>query len=203
MLKLGKIVGLGLIIASFGVNSNAQVFGRDEEKYDDIRDFKKWNEVVKKQEMDMIVNGPVTEKWKENIALIEKMNLNREDKIKVVNDFINKSIVYTEDRDNYHMNDYWASPTEALTRGYGDCEDYALAKYFTLKQLGVPEDEMRIVVLNDTRKNILHAILVIENNDGGTNYVLDNQNKAVMMDNQIAYYIPIYSINERNWWKNT
>ncbi len=202
MLKLVKLGLLSFIIAGFSANANAQVFGRDEEKYDDIKDFKKWNEVIKKQEMDMIVNGPTTRKWKENIEAISKMNLTREQKITAVNDFINKSLIYTEDRDVWHVSDYWASPTESLAKGYGDCEDYALAKYFSLEQLGFTDADMRIVVLNDTRKNVLHAILVI-NNPEGTNYVLDNQNKSVMLDSQIAYYTPIYSINEHNWWKNT
>lgn len=202
MFKLVRGVALTIIIAAAAVNANAETFGRSDEKYNDIKDFKKWKEVVKKAEMDDIVNGPITQKWKQDIARIGSMGLSQEQEIAAVNDYINRSITYAEDSQVWGVNDYWTSPTEVLSKGYGDCEDYAIAKYYSLKMLGISEDKMRVVVLNDERKNVLHAILVVDN-DQGTNYVLDNQNERVMMDTQIAYYKPIYSINEHNWWKHS
>ncbi len=199
--KLVKCALLAVSISFLASNANADMFGHGEAKYDDIHDFKKWKEVVKKAEMDEIVNGPITQKWHADIAKIGAMGLTREQKIAAVNDYMNKSIIYAEDIDVWGVTDYWTSPTEVLAKGYGDCEDYAIAKYYSLKQLGFNDEDMRIVVLKDTRKNELHAILVI--NENGTNYVLDNQNPNVMADSQIAYYQPIYSINEHNWWKHS
>ena len=201
MLKVIKF-SLAIIIAGFSVNANAQVFGKSETKFDDIRDFKKWKDVIKKEELDMMVNGRVTQTWKDNISKIKALNLSREQKIVAVNEFVNKSLTYVDDGQVWGLSDYWATPTQSLTRGTGDCEDYALAKYFSLQQLGFTDNDMRLVILKDTRKNVLHAILVINNPNGG-NYVLDNQNQSVMMDSQIAYYNPIYSINSSNWWKNS
>ena len=59
-------------------------------------------------------------------------------KLKAVNDFFNQRLAYMEDIDNWGVQDYWASPLESLGKGAGDCEDYAIGKYFTLTSLGVP-----------------------------------------------------------------
>jgi predicted transglutaminase-like cysteine proteinase len=194
-----KLFITAAIIASLSISANAEMFGHGESKFEDIKDFKKWKEVVKKNEMDMIVNDTVTSQWAEALAPLNSVEYSKEQKIAAVNSFVNQSLSYAEDSEIWGKSDYWASPTEAFTKGFGDCEDYATAKYFSLKMLGFTDDEMRIVVLKDTRKNQLHAILVVNSND--KNYVLDNQLQDVKMDTQIAYYMPIYSINAHNWWK--
>ena len=66
-------------------------------------------------------------------------------KIKAVNDFYNQRLAYMEDIDNWGVQDYWASPLEALGKGAGDCEDYAIGKYFTLTSLGIPHSRLRMV----------------------------------------------------------
>ena len=194
-----KIFIITAIIASLSLNAKAEMFGHGEAKFEDIKDFKKWKEVVKKNEMDLIVNNTITAQWAASLAPINSAAYTNEQKITAVNNFVNQSLSYTEDSEAWGLSDYWASPTESFTKGYGDCEDYATAKYFSLKMLGFKDEDMRIVVLKDTRKNELHAVLVVNNN--GTNYVLDNQLQDVKIDTQIAFYLPIYSINEHNWWK--
>lgn len=201
MLKLVKALGLGLVLATVSVSAEAEMFGRSEVKFQDIKDFKKWKDVVKKNEMDMIVNNEVTSEWINEINEIASENLSDRQKIERVNKFINSKIAYNSDMAIWKKSDYWASPTESFTRGAGDCEDYAAAKYFSLKMLGFEEEDMRIVVLKDTLKNELHAVLAV--NNGGRNYVLDNQNKNVLSDTQIAHYSPIYSINTKAWWRHS
>lgn len=85
-----------------------------------------------------------------------------------------------------------------MERGAGDCEDYAISKYASLRALGVPEDRMRIVILQDTAKNIPHAILAVYADNGIL--ILDNQIKTVKRDTEISNYRPIYSINRQGWW---
>ena len=65
-------------------------------------------------------------------------------KLRAVNDFYNQRLAYMEDIDNWGQIDYWASPLESLGKGAGDCEDYAIGKYFTLTSLGVPDSKLRI-----------------------------------------------------------
>ena len=65
--------------------------------------------------------------------------------IHLVNDFFNKHIQYQTDDDLWQKKDYWATPLESLGVGMGDCEDYVIAKYFTLIALGIPEDKIRLM----------------------------------------------------------
>ena len=95
------------------------------------------------------------------------------------------------------MRDYWATPKQFFDRN-GDCEDYAISKYISLRNLGLPVEDMRIVVLNDLNLKIAHAMLVVYLD--GEALVLDNQITQVINARRIRHYKPIYSINERNWW---
>ena len=65
-------------------------------------------------------------------------------KLRKVNEFINHRVRFGEDKDIWQMQDYWATPLEVLGRGQGDCEDFAIAKYVTLKLLGIPADKLRL-----------------------------------------------------------
>lgn len=116
----------------------------------------------------------------------------------MVNRELNRS-KYTLDILNWGKEDYWETPQEFLTHD-GDCEDYAIIKYMTLKILGIPVSEMRIVVLEDHNLNLLHSVLAVRHD--GVNYILDNQITQVVADTTIHHYVPIYSINEQNWWRH-
>jgi predicted transglutaminase-like cysteine proteinase len=65
-------------------------------------------------------------------------------KLRRVNDFFNRRIRFTDDSDIWGVQDYWATPLEMLGRGQGDCEDFAIAKYVTLKLLGIPSEKLRL-----------------------------------------------------------
>jgi len=75
---------------------------------------------------------------RENHSLPEQEKLNR------VNAFFNANVQFIDDQALWDKKDYWATPIETLSIGGGDCEDYAIAKYFTLKQLGVDENKLRL-----------------------------------------------------------
>lgn len=116
-----------------------------------------------------------------------------------VNDVANR-IPYVNDSNIYGKTDYWATPIEFAKNG-GDCEDYAIMKYVLLRTLGVPEERLRIVILQDMQKNIPHAILVVYSENGPV--VLDNQIKTVTHVDRISHYKPIFSINRDSWWLHT
>ena len=198
MLNLVKGIIIGLTVTLLSVSANAEMFGHNEEQYSDIRDFNKWNAVVRRQQLSMVSGDPYLDQWKYAVQQLSTLKTEQE-RIIATNNMVNNSITYEDDSQSYGVSDYWASPAETFARGVGDCEDYAIAKYFTLKALGVKEENLRIVVLKDTRKNELHAVLSVTS--GGQNYILDNQSQQVLPDTQIGYYQPIYSINEQNWWK--
>lgn len=200
MVKKTMSVLFALVLLGTVANSaNAQIFGKNEVESSDISDFKKWRAVLSRQEDSESENSESLNTWHAEIA--EFKNLSDEEKIEKVNGYINKKIKYKTDKQTSGKSDYWASPAETFSTGFGDCEDYAIAKYFSLKALGFRENDMRIVVLRDNKKGEIHAVLAV--NEGGNNYILDNQSKYVKQDTEIAYYTPIYSINSRNWWRNT
>jgi predicted transglutaminase-like cysteine proteinase len=104
---------------------------------------------------------------------------------------------YVEDIVNWHVADYWATPGEFIVRG-GDCEDYAITKYFSLVRLGFSPDDLRIVIVNDVNLNAFHAVLAVR--DEGTTWLLDNQLQQVVSMDVAVQYQPIYSLNEHGWW---
>ncbi len=117
-------------------------------------------------------------------------------KLKIVNNFWNQW-PYKQDPRAYKAPDYWASPAE-FKRNSGDCEDYAIAKYFTLASMGFPIERMRIVVVKDTILRLAHAILAVY--VGDQIYILDNLSKNVLPHTRIRNYVPQYSVNEKTRW---
>jgi predicted transglutaminase-like cysteine proteinase len=118
------------------------------------------------------------------------------EQLQAVNRFLN-DWRYKPDDQNYGRRDYWATPLEFL-RHSGDCEDYAIAKYVTLRQLGFTPDELRLVVVRDVVRDLAHAVLAVYVD--GEVYILDNLTKAVLAQEQIGQYVPYYSVNETTRW---
>lgn len=118
--------------------------------------------------------------------------------IRDINDYMNRA-PYITDPVNWGEKDYWASPGEFMAK-FGDCEDYAIAKYMSLRYLGYEEKDLRIVAVKDLNLKIGHAILVVYYKD--TPYVLDNQIKQVIPADKIKHYLPVFSINTKAWWKH-
>lgn len=124
--------------------------------------------------------------------------------LKYVNDFFNK-VKYLRDSDHWGQNDYWASPFEFLGTGAGDCEDYAIAKYFTLRQLGVPDEKLRITYVKlkqrGTKYEQAHMVLTYYHNPTSTPIVLDNVNKKLKLASKRPDLTPVYSFNASGLWQ--
>ena len=114
------------------------------------------------------------------------------ERITAVNDFINR-VRYREDGDNWGIGDYWAAPGEFFASG-GDCEDYAIAKYYSLRALGFPIERLKIVVLYDHRRELPHAVLSVTWN--GDELILDNFGQSLSRWAEAPHYKPIYAVNE-------
>ena len=136
-----------------------------------------------------------TKGWKEFIAELQGKDLMTQ--LKEVNSAFNAHR-YTLDINNWGIEDYWETPYQFLKKN-GDCEDYAISKYFTLKALGVPVEDMRVVALQDLNLHLGHAVLVVYVGDDPP-LMLDNQISSVVQANSIKHYNPVFSINETGWW---
>lgn len=180
------------------------LFQSYEKRSSKIQIFSKWNGVLRRSEDEMRTgldncaaqggSWCTLRRWKSFLRRIKHRDPMAQ--IRAVNSFADR-VAYVTDRNNYGTVDHWATPREFFTRG-GDCEDFAIIKYLSLRALGWPTTKMRIVVVMDRRKRQAHAVLVVYHR--GTSYILDNQIAAVTRDDEIAHYQPVYSINERYWW---
>lgn len=133
-------------------------------------------------------------KWEELRGRIA--GLRTLDMLRQVNEFWNRN-PYREDRENWGREDYWEIPAQFVAKS-GDCEDYAIAKYFTLRELGIEPQAMRIVVLRDTIRNLAHAVLAVYVD--GDAYILDNLSNVVLSHKRIRNYSPQFSVNELGRW---
>jgi predicted transglutaminase-like cysteine proteinase len=115
-----------------------------------------------------------------------------------VNAAVNHLIAYDTDRKLYGRLDYWADPAETLSRGAGDCEDFAILKMAALERLGVPSQSMSLVVLRDRSRNVFHAVLAVATSAG--NFILDIMDDRVRTDDEIRHYQPLYSLSAHRGW---
>src|SRR5690606_30742628 len=68
------------------------------------------------------------------------------EQLKKINEFVNRKIrIFDDDIKIWGKSDYWATPLEALGKEAGDCEDYSIAKYLFLRELGVSNDKLRLI----------------------------------------------------------
>ena len=112
--------------------------------------------------------------------------------------------LYDSDQALYGEADKWATPLEFLTKQRGDCEDYVICKYESLRRLGVPEDDMRLVTVEDMASGLAHMVLVVKSDDAL--HVLDNQHVLVKSPDELTLpngeprYRPMYAMNRNGTW---
>jgi predicted transglutaminase-like cysteine proteinase len=132
--------------------------------------------------------------WTDFLASLK--GLDRQAQMEAVNRWANAK-PYVEDITNWGLPDYWETPGEFIAHG-GDCEDFAIAKYFSLVRLGFAARDLRIAVVSDSRAHDFHAVLVA--NIDGTEWLLDNQIAQMVPLAEAPQYTPIYALNEQGWW---
>lgn len=202
MVILGAGHAAGVQAADQGGKPAIALFGYKEIKREGFAIFPQWTSVMQRRLKDDqadrecnpgITNCPLRP-WKKFLAsLAGKPAL---EQLAAVNVYGNR-MKYIQDIDNYGVADYWAAPKEFIFNS-GDCEDYVIFKYFSLRDLGFGVDSMRIVTVQDTNLRIAHAVLAVYiNNDI---LILDNQTESVISHHKILHYAPIYSVNENYWW---
>lgn len=124
--------------------------------------------------------------------------------LQMVNDFFNK-IPYKTDLAHWKKKDYWATPIEFMGTNGGDCEDYAIAKYFSLIKLGVPDSKLRITYVSYSKANSnydqAHMVLSYYHKAGGEPVILDNINKSLQPASKRTDLKPVYSFNASGLWQ--
>lgn len=127
-------------------------------------------------------------------------------RLDLVNQFFNRRILSGNDIDLWGQNDYWASPLETLAKGAGDCEDYAIGKYFSLVAAGVPGPRLRLVYV---RAQIggpggivqAHMVLAYYAVPDAEPLILDNLITEVRPASRRPDLTPIFSFNAEGLWQ--
>lgn len=122
------------------------------------------------------------------------------DKLEQVNNFFNRNIKFVDDLVLWLKNDYWATPVELLAKGAGDCEDFSIAKYFTLIEIGVDESKLRITYVKALDFNLSHMVLTYFDSPQAVPLVLDNLKPNIRYATERKDLLPVYSFNGRSLW---
>ena len=122
------------------------------------------------------------------------------EKLHTVNNFFNQNIRFVNDLTLWQKNDYWATPIELLAKGGGDCEDFSIAKYFTLREMGVDDAKLRITYVKALTLNQAHMVVTYFESPRATPLVLDNIKFTIDPANQRTDLEPVYSFNGSGLW---
>lgn len=122
------------------------------------------------------------------------------EKLEKVNSFFNSRIRFENDADVWGIQDYWATPIEFLCKSAGDCEDFAIAKYFTLKAIGMDDEKLRITYVKAIRYNIHHMVLTYYSEPEAEPLVLDNLVDSINPASKRTDLMPIFGFNGSGLW---
>ena len=125
------------------------------------------------------------------------------DKLNRVNAFFTRRILFQTDWEVWGQEDYWATPLEFMGKGAGDCEDFVIAKYMTLKMLGIGNDRLRLIYVmakSGSTASVAHMVLGFYAQPTGEPLILDNLITSVRAASQRSDLVPVFSFNSDGLW---
>ncbi|MFT7110208.1 MAG: putative transglutaminase-like cysteine proteinase [Psychrobacter glaciei] len=122
------------------------------------------------------------------------------EKLKRVNAYFNRHIAFVSDEKHWHTEDYWATPLESLGSKAGDCEDFVIAKYFSLIQAGIAEEKLRITYVKAIKLNQAHMVLAYYSTARSEPFILDNLTSKILLASKRRDLSPVYSFNGLGMW---
>ncbi|MNO78979.1 hypothetical protein D3C76_701350 [compost metagenome] len=161
----------------------------------------KFDEILKRAERTYGNLGEARQRIEDWGHLIDaSRDLDEAGKLQAVNAYFNRTLLFSDDKSLWSRDDYWATPLESLWKGAGDCEDYSIAKYVTLRQLGVPGDQLRITYVKALRQNQAHMVLAWYATPTADPLVLDNLDPDIRPASQRRDLLPVYAFNAEGLW---
>lgn len=139
----------------------------------------------------------------------EGQKISELEKLRRTNDFFNRRITFDDDMSVWGQNDYWATPLEIIGQGRGDCEDFSIAKYYSLIELGIPINKLRLVYVKATQSGPdgvflqAHMVLAYYATPNADPLVLDNLNPQILPASRRTDLSPIFSFNSAGLWQGT
>lgn len=138
--------------------------------------------------------------WRE--VVVKSQGLPESEQIARINDFFNRRIVFLDDTVVWGKADYWATPLETMGRGQGDCEDFAIAKYISLRGLGIPLDKLRLTYVRAQTGGIsqAHMVLAYYPSPSAEPLILDNLISDIRPASRRNDLFPVFSFNSEGLW---
>ena len=139
--------------------------------------------------------------WQQLLA--SARTIGEEAKLKRINDFFNRNVAFDDDSAIWQQSDYWATPLETIGKGSGDCEDFAIAKYYSLRLAGVPDNKMRLIYVKARLKTPTgviqqaHMVLAYYASPGAEPQVLDNLDTTIRAASKRPDLQPVFSFNSQ------
>ena len=143
--------------------------------------------------------------WRELIAEVKSES--DSDRLAHVNEFFDRRIRFTTDAENWRQEDYWATPIETLGKGAGDCEDYVIAKYFTLIEAGMDRTRLRWFYVMATLNNggrqstEAHMVLGYYASPSADPLILDSLTSVILPASRRPDLVPVFSFNSDGIWR--
>lgn len=124
---------------------------------------------------------------------------NNRQKLKAINNFFNQ-LIFIDDSKLWGQEDYWATPLEFIGAGAGDCEDFSIAKYFSLRELGIDDSRLRLVYVKALNLNQFHMVVAYYPTPSSIPLLLDNLDSEIKPATKRTDLLPIYSFNGSKLW---
>ncbi len=137
--------------------------------------------------------------WEDMIRTTGRGKTDRE-KLEKVNRFFNRRVRFVTDMALWGVENYWATPFEFLSRNAGDCEDFAIAKYFTLKAIGVEEEKLNIMYVKSLQYGIAHMVLAYYGTPEAEPLILDNLIDEILPGSRRTDLLPVFGFNGSGLW---
>jgi predicted transglutaminase-like cysteine proteinase len=186
-----------------GDSGQSAIYGAHAVFSSNIWQFRQWADAMDRAQrelaqtricVDAADTGCTPRQWRTLIDELAGLPLRA--KLERVNAVMNQQPYVTTQR-NWGVPVYWETPFEFLAKG-GQCQDYAISKYLALRAAGVPDENLRMLVVHDKDRNFDHAVLMVTVD--GESYLLDSLSRDILPAGQVTHYRPYYAINQSGWW---
>lgn len=204
LVRAAAVAAAAVFVSTAAMAQVLSAFGTHVTESRDLAAFAQWRDVLHWTDRHLAeIRAGRSPAWRINerrwwalLASLRGQDPRRQ--VDAVNRFVN-AMPHVSDLANYGVDDYWATPRELFLRG-GDCEDFAIAKYVSLRELGWPASRLQMIVLEDRRGGVEHAALLVQLDN--ETLVLDNRSDSTDLARFAWRYRPVYSISELAWWRH-
>lgn len=142
---------------------------------------------------------PLGERWLKQLQTLKESPI--DEQLRDINNFWNSNVRESTDAALWKQDDYWATPLESLGRRAGDCEDFVIGKYVSLRSLGIPSEMLRFIYVRATvssaegERVIAHMVLGYYSSPDADPLVLDSLVNDIVPGSRRDDLVPVFSFN--------